>query len=70
MVDNYMNFEEYKLHVCSNFSKLRQHEALIWLSAIKIQGNVKDVFEERKQSEWDKLFDEVKNKPIKSRKNK
>ena len=70
MVDNNMNFEEYKLYLTKQYSRQNKHEAYMWLNALKVYANVKSPMAEKKQSKWEQLLDEVKNKPIKSRKNK
>lgn len=62
MVDNNMNFEEFKAHLMKQYSKFEKHIGFLWLSALKAHANVTNVFEEKKQSEWEKLLKEVKNK--------
>ena len=65
MVDNSINFEEYKLYLIKQYPVEKQHTALIWLSALKIHANITSHFTEKKKSEWNKLLNEVKNKSIK-----
>jgi len=65
MIDNNMNFEEFKNHLMSQYPKRRKHEALLWLSALKVHANIRSNFIEKKQSVWEKLLDEVKNKSVK-----
>ena len=70
MVDNSINFEEFKIYLEKQYPAEYRHEAHMWLSALKVHANIKSHREEKKKSQWIKLLDEVKNKPIKSRKNK
>lgn len=65
VADNLMNFEEYKLYLLKQYPKEKMHIALIWLSALKVHAKIKTHLEEKKQSEWNRLLDELKNKKVK-----